>query len=195
VKQTILIIIVIFILIFALNSFVLADSLWSDRSNSLFSAKQRNFDIGDLITILIIEQATASQQAETKNNEGGKLSAGPGTGLLQQIFPTLGGSWDSTSNGKGTTTRGGSLKATISVQVKDIYPNGILVLEGRQVIRVNKEEQVIIITGNVRPDDVSSDNSVYSTRIANAIIEFQGKGSVSETQQPGILSKIFHWLF
>jgi flagellar L-ring protein precursor FlgH len=194
-KRIIFMLIAVFILVFTVSSLVFGDSLWSDRSNSFVSAKQRNFEIGDLITILIVEQATASQQAETKNNKGGKLSATSGTGLLQQIFPSLGAGWDSTFNGKGATTRGGSLKATISVQVKDIYPNGILALEGRQVIRINKEEQVIVITGNVRPDDVASDNSVYSTRIADAIIEFQGKGSVGEVQEPGILTRIFHWLF
>ncbi len=194
-KRIIFIVIMVFLLFFGLSALVMGDSLWSDRSNSLFSAKQRNFEIGDLITILIMEQASASQQAQTNNSEKGNISTGASSGVLQQILPSFGGNWDSSSNGKGATTRGGTLKATISVQVKDIYPNGALALEGRQVIRVNKEEQVIIISGNVKPEDISSDNSVYSNRIANAVIEFQGKGTVSETQEPGILTKIFHWLF
>ncbi len=193
-KRMIVTIILAFIGLFIIQSAVFGDSLWTSSSSSLYSSKQRNFEVGDLITILIVEQATASQQAETKSNEGGKVSATAGTGWLNFI-PNVGTGWDVGSNGKGTTTRGGSLKATISVQVKDIYPNGILVLEGRQVIRVNKEEQIIIITGNVRSDDISTDNMVYSTRIANAIIEFQGKGSVGDSQSPGILAKIFHWLF
>lgn len=193
-KRMSIAVIVAFILLTVSNSLVFGDSLWSDQNSGLCSSKPRNFNVGDLVTILIVEQATASQQAETKNGENGKISSGPGTGLLQQIFPSMGASWDSTSNGTGTTTRGGSLKATIAVQVKDVLPNGTLALEGRQVIRVNKEEQVIVITGNVRAEDVLTDNSVLSNKIANAVIEFQGKGSVSETQQPGLLTKIFHWL-
>jgi flagellar L-ring protein precursor FlgH len=176
------------------NSMVLADSLWSDQSSSLYSAKQRNFEIGDLITILIVEQASASQQAETKDGKDVRFNAGPNTGLLQSI-PSLGANWNADYTGKGTTTRGGSLKATISVQVKDVLPGGILSLEGRQVIRVNKEDQIIVITGNVRSEDVLTDNTVFSTRLANAVIEFQGKGTVSDSQQPGILWKIFHWIF
>jgi flagellar L-ring protein precursor FlgH len=181
-------------MIFMANSIVLGDSLWSDRSSSLYSAKQRNFEIGDLITILIVEQASASQQAETKDGKDVEIGVGPNTGLLQSI-PSLSAGWNSNYSGKGTTTRGGALKATISVQVKDVQPGGILVLEGRQVIRVNKEDQIIVITGNVRSEDILTDNTVYSTRIANAVIEFQGKGTVSDSQQPGLLWKIFHWIF
>lgn len=182
------------ILLFAANSLVFGDSLWSDQSSSLYSPKLRNFEIGDLVTILIVEQASASQQAETKDGKDVQISAGPNTGAFQGI-PSLGAGWNADYSGKGSTTRGGSLKATISVQVKEILPGGILILEGRQVIRVNKEDQVIVITGNVRSEDILTDNTVFSTRIANAVIEFQGKGTVSDSQKPGLLWKIFHWVF
>ena len=170
------------------------DSLWSDQSSSLYTTKQRSFEIGDLITILVLEQASASQQAETKDGKDVEISVGPNTGLFQSI-PAMGAGWNADYTGKGTTTRGGSLKATISVQVKDILPGGILVLEGRQVIRVNKEEQVIVVSGNVRSEDVMNDNTVFSTRIANAVIEFQGTGTVGDSQKLGLLWRIFHWIF
>lgn len=176
------------------NSIVLGNSLWSDQSSSLYNAKQRNFEIGDLVTILVLEQASASQQAETKDGKDVEISVGPNTGVFQSI-PSMGAGWNADYTGKGTTTRGGSLKATISVQVKDVLPGGVLVLEGRQVIRVNKEEQVIVVTGNVRSEDINTDNTVFSTRIANAVIEFQGTGTVSDSQKPGLLWKIFHWIF
>lgn len=176
------------------NSIVWGDSLWSDQSSSLYTAKQRNFEIGDLLTILVLEQASASQQAETKDGKDVEISIGPNTGLFQSI-PSTGAGWNTDYTGKGTTTRGGSLKATISVQVKDVLPGGILALEGRQVIRVNKEEQVIVVSGNVRSEDVNTDNTVFSTRIANAVIEFQGTGTVSDSQKPGLLWRIFHWIF
>lgn len=174
---------------------VAADSLWSEQSGSLYSVKPRNFEVGDLITILIVEQATASQQQETKTGEKGAINGGPGTGALQRFLPGFGMSWDSDSKGTGSTTRGGSLKATISVQIKEVNPNGIMTIEGRQVIKVNKAEQTIVISGIIRADDVSRDNTVLSTKIANAVLEFQGKGTVNETDEPGLLTKFFNWLF
>lgn len=185
----------ILILVSAAGMAVQADSLWTDQSSSLYNGKPRNFEVGDLLTVAVVEQAKATQQAQSSDNETGEVSAGPGTGLLSQLMPAMGGSWESDYKGNGQTTRGGSLTANISVQVKEVNPNGLLSIEGRQVIRVNKEEQVIIISGQVRASDVSSDNVVLSTKVANAVIEFQGKGTVSETQEPGILVKFFHWLF
>jgi len=182
-------------ILFMANSMVLGDSLWSDHSNSIYSSKKRNFEVGDLVTILIVENASASQQAETNTSKTGNATVGPGIGTMQQLFPSLGANWDSEFDGKGSNTRGGQLKATLCVQIKEVLPGGILTLEGRQVIRVNKEDQVIVISGNVRSDDIQVDNTVPSTRIANAVIEFQGRGTVSETQEPGILTKIFHWIF
>ena len=183
------------ILINAVGIAVQADSLWTDHSSSLYSGKPRNFEVGDLLTVAVVEQAKATQQAQSSNNETGEVGAGPGTGLLSQLMPAMGGSWESDYKGTGQTTRGGSLTANITVQVKEVSPNGLLAIEGRQVIRVNKEEQVIIISGLVRADDVSNQNIVLSTKVANAVIEFQGKGTVSETQEPGLLVKFFHWLF
>ena len=183
------------ILINAVGIAVQADSLWTDQSSSLYSGKPRNFEVGDLLTVAVVAQAKATQQAQSSNNETGEVVAGPGTGLLSQLMPAMGGSWESDYKGTGQTTRGGSLTANITVQVKEVSPNGLLAIEGRQVIRVNKEEQVIIISGLVRADDVSNQNIVLSTKVANAVIEFQGKGTVSETQEPGLLVKFFHWLF
>jgi flagellar L-ring protein precursor FlgH len=193
-KKIAIIIGLISVILVMTNSIALGDSLWSDQSSSLYTSKQRNFEIGDLVTILIVEQASASQQATTKDGKDVEISLGPNTGLFQSI-PSAGVNWKTDYSGKGTTTRGGTLKATISVQVKDVLPGGILVLEGRQVIRVNKEEQVIVISGNVRSEDISNDNTVFSTRIANAVIEFEGKGTVGDSQKPGILWRIFHWIF
>lgn len=176
------------------NSVARADSLWSDQSGSLYKIKPRDFQVGDLLTIIIVEQAKATQEAKTSNGEKGKVSVGPGTGLLD-LLPQIGANWDNSFDGKGTTTRGGSLNAKLTVQIKEVNPNGILGLEGRQVIKVNNEDQVLTISGTARAEDVSIDNIILSTHIANAVIEYQGKGSVGEAQDPGLLTKFFHWLF
>ncbi|MCL6588907.1 MAG: flagellar basal body L-ring protein FlgH [Firmicutes bacterium] len=173
---------------------VAADSLWSDQSGSLYSVKPKNFEVGDLITVLIVEQASASQQQQTQSGEKGSFSAAA-NGTLQQYLPGFGANWGTDSKGTGSTTRGGTLRATISVQIKEVDPNGIMIIEGRQVIKVNKAEQMIVISGTVRADDVSRDNTVLSTKIANAVIEFQGKGSVNSSDEPGLLTKFLQWLF
>lgn len=186
------IIIIVFCLMMAAPAW--ADSLWSDQSQSLYTNKPRTFKTGDLITILIVEQASASQEASSSNDKKGSIGAGPGKGPLNFI-PEIGVDWNSKSAGDGSTTRGGTLKAKITVEVKEVKPNGVLAVEGLQEIKVNKENQTIKISGRARPEDVSSDNLILSTCIANAKIEFQGNGTVGETQNVGLLTKIFHWLF
>ncbi len=193
-KNATIVIIMMFITLLSIPSLTRADSLWSDQSTSLYAVKPKSFQVGDLLTILIEEQAKATQQATSSNGKRGSVLAGPGSGLLNAL-PQMGASWDSSYNGTGSTSRGGSLNAKITVHVKEVNPNGILVVEGRQVIKINGEEQVLTVSGMARTEDVSSDNIILSSYIASANIEYQGKGTIGETQKPGIITKIFHWLF
>ncbi|TCL75271.1 flagellar L-ring protein precursor FlgH [Hydrogenispora ethanolica] len=171
-----------------------ADSLWSDRNVSPFSGKRIAYKAGDLLTVVIVESASATQKAESNNGESGSVSAS-GSGSMGKLLPALGTDWKSSSDGKGTTTRGGTITAKITVTVLEVNPEGLLTIEGRQMIKVNKEEQILKITGTVRPEDIASDNTIYSTYIANAAIEYQGSGTVGDTQGTGILTRIFHWIF
>lgn len=173
---------------------VYGTSLWNENGSSLYTKQVRQFKVGELITIIIVEQAKASQNAESSNGKNGSISAGPGKGLLDKI-PGLGMDWDSDYKGTGATTRGGSLSAKLTVTITGITPEGILLVEGRQTIKVNKEDQLLTISGKVRPEDVSQENLVYSTYVAEALIEYQGKGTLGETQSPGVLTRFFHWLF
>jgi flagellar L-ring protein precursor FlgH len=176
-----------------------ADSLWNDQSssacNSISNFKPLNFKIGDLLTISVVETAQASQTAASSNDKSGTVTSGPGSGLLQRIFPSMGGTFSSQSKGDGSTTRSGTLTATITVEIKSIQPNGLLVFEGRQVIKVNGEDQVLVVSGTARPEDVGPDNVLLSTYIANSSIEYKGKGTVGDPQKQGILTKFFQWLF
>lgn len=183
------------ILVLIWSSAAEASSLWTDQSSSLYAIKPHIFQVGDLLTIVIEEQSTASQQADTGVSKTGSITNGPGTGLLTNLLPLIGDKWDSDSTGKGSTDRQGVLKAEITVTVKEINPNGSLSFEGHQVIKVNKGEQVMTISGTVRPEDVGSDNTVHSCNIADSSIDFQGNGTTEETQDTGALTKFFHWLF
>jgi len=186
----------IFLVTFFSGSNVKANSLWNDQNASFYGNNPRSFEVGDLITVLIVEQAKATQEAKSSSDDRGSINAGPGTGFLAKLLPdSIGASWGNSSAGEGTTSRGGSLQGKITVQVTAVNPNGTLIIEGRQVIKVNSEDQILKITGMIRSEDVSLDNLTLSSNIANAVIEYQGNGNINNAQKPGILTRVFHWIF
>ena len=93
-------------------------------------------------------------------------------------------------SGTGTTARQGSLTGTLTVQVVDVLPNGNLVIGGRQAVKINNEIQVLNLRGLVDPRAVADDNSVLSSQVADARIEFSGVGVVAGKQRPGWLARI-----
>lgn len=95
----------------------------------------------------------------------------------------------------GSTARGGTLEAKMTTRVVEIFPNGNLRIEGRQRIVINGEDQEIVVSGVVRPRDISPDNTVLSTYVADAEIVFNGTGVVGDKQTPGLLTRLLDWLF
>lgn len=172
---------------------VLAGSLWTS-STSMF-ADQKARRPGDLVTIIILERSQASQEAQTSTRQDASVNLGPGTGLLQTMIPLIGASGGDNANARGSTTRGGSIQARMTTRVVEILPSGNMRIEGRQMIVVNGEEQEILVSGVVRPRDIAPDNSVLSTYVADAVITFTGQGPLGDKQEPGILTKLFNWLF
>ena len=156
--------------------------------------------VGDIVTIIIAESSRASKsdatQTSKKSGSNGSLSDLFGLGKLPlKVGVDAGADY----SGSGTTTRSGSMDAKISVSVKEILPNGNLVLEGTRNVNVNDDLQMITISGMVRPEDIASDNTVLSIYMANAEIKYKGQGQT--TQTPGIVTgatKIllapFHWV-
>ena len=97
-------------------------------------------------------------------------------------------------DGQASTRNAGSVKAQLAATVKEVLPNGNLLVEGRRTIYVNKEQKNIILTGIVRPRDVTKNNTVLSTYIADAAITFEGFGEVTDQARPGFLSRLLNWL-
>jgi len=95
---------------------------------------------------------------------------------------------DSGYSGSGITTRSGSMDARISVSVKEVLPNGNLLLEGTRNVTINDDSQTITISGVVRPYDISPDNTVLSIYMADAQIKYKGKGPSSSSQ--GLITKV-----
>ena len=171
---------------------------------SIFADKKAR-QIGDLLTILVIERASASREAKTKtsrtSDRNGKLGAfvglpTRGLGATGNILPE-GISLSSASNfdGLGSTEQSDALDATVSVVVTEVLANGTLVIEGQRQITVNGEQQTLIIKGMVREQDISANNTVMSTSLANAEISYQGKGMISRQQKPGLLSRFIDWVW
>jgi len=178
-------------------------SLWQDgtAANLLFSdAKARM--VNDLLTIIVLESSTASHDASTdlgrSNNVSADIAAAfGGMTKLRRKNPDipsgalLEGSFGSDFKGTGKTKRSGSMATKMTAIVTDVLPNGNLVIEGAREVVLNDERQLIVLTGMVRPHDVSHDNTVLSTYIANARIEYTGSGVVTDRQSPGWADRIF----
>lgn len=174
-------------------------SLFSPNSSSLFlftDVKARN--LNDIVTIQILEASTASNTANTSTSRDGdsNVSAPSFFGLEQgasalSFANILQGLANMSFNGAGTTSRSGTLTASLSARVVEVLPNGDLVLEGVKDVAVNNERHHLTLRGVVRPRDISPNNLVLSTSIAHMEVVFDGQGIVSDANEPGFFYKLF----
>jgi flagellar L-ring protein FlgH len=175
-------------------------SIWQEGSRSLV-ADFRASHVGDLVMIRIDESPNATGDADTRLSRDSSMSFGmpQAFGLAQAIqkshpdinmgdvFNVLG---SSKFTGTGQTSRGSRVQAAMAVRVKKALPNGDLFVEGTKVLMVNEEELHIYVSGVIRPEDINTDNSVLSSVIADAQIEFIGRGVLSENQSRGWLTRL-----
>jgi flagellar L-ring protein precursor FlgH len=164
---------------------------------NLFS-DQRAIKVDDIVTILIVESAKAGSESATntgKSQSFGVESNG-GSGFMR-LLPQFSGSGGTKIgyDGKGNTSREGTLEATISARVIKVLDNGNLVIEGSKVVEVNEEKGIIKISGMIRPLDIQQNNIVYSSSIADAQITYSGKGVANTAQRPGLLARVINWIF
>jgi flagellar L-ring protein precursor FlgH len=159
---------------------------------------QRALRVDDILTILINESASAADQSQTNTNKQNSynLQAGGGTGLLK-VLPNFGASSSNqvAYTGAGSTSRQGTLTATISARVVKVLDNGNLQIEGSKLVEINEEKETIKISGIVRPQDIQQNNMIPSSNIADAQITYSGKGVATTGQRPGFLARAFNWLF
>lgn len=177
-------------------------SLWVEQGGlSEMFINQKARRIGDIVTIKIVETASATNQASTNTDRKNDLSIGLTSffGLENRYTPTssffnpfssLSSGYDSEFEGAGATKRSGALEAFITARIVRQLPNGNMIIEGNREVRVNNENQIITLTGMVRPRDISSDNIILSTYIADARISYSGSGIVNDRQKPGWLARI-----
>lgn len=162
-----------------------------DSYASLIS-DHRAAGIGQTVTVLVLERASSTTSADTRTRSSLDANA-----RLDATFRVDEGGVDvnGTSVGAGSINREGELIASVSAMVTEVLPSGELVIFGEQTIEVNDETQYIRVAGRIRPEDISGDNTVLSTRMADAQIMYKGYGILGETQKPGVLTRFINWVF
>ena len=168
-----------------------AENLYEEESYRSLISDRRAHKVGDVLTVLVVENSSATATAGTgtdKSNDLGFRFSIPN----RQESSSLG--LEEGFDGQGKIARSGKLLAQISVTVKDISQNGDLLISGDQLIEINEEKQSINLQGKVRAIDIDERNTVLSTRIAEAKIKYVGDGVLAESQHKGWLSRIISFL-
>jgi flagellar L-ring protein FlgH len=185
----------IIFMFFALTAALYCQDMRQNAYYSLFSDQKAN-RLGDAITIIVLESTSASNNSQTSATRKSdiSLSGSANTGKTSTALDA-GLKTGNDFSGQGSTQTTGDIKTKISATVDSVLANGNLVIRGSKKIVINGEEQVVRIKGIVRTSDINPDNSVLSYNISDAEITFDGQGIIQNVQKPGLLTKIFHWLF
>jgi flagellar L-ring protein precursor FlgH len=180
-------------------------SLWVEHSARLFTDMRARHK-GDIVTVRISESPSGKLNATTNTSRNSSIEAGIGDllGYLKAL-ESKNSRFDRTSmfkanfnpkfEGAGESTRDGEVTAYVAARVVHVFPNENLYIKGTREIKVNNETQYITISGTIRPEDISPNNEIASTYIADAHIEYSGKGVIMEKQRPGWLGRILDYIW
>ena len=180
-------------------------SLWSGENsrNMLFSDNKARY-VNDIVTIVIDESSSGQNRASTNTSRNSQTNAGISAmlGLDTSILEknpnmgasiAVGGSSANTLKGSGDTSRGAQLKARLTARVVRVLGNGNLLIEGRRQVTLNNEDQYLVVTGVIRPEDITAENAVLSSNMADARILYTGSGVLSDKQHPGWMTRVLDW--
>ncbi|MBO9502573.1 flagellar basal body L-ring protein FlgH [Brevundimonas sp. A19_0] len=170
-----------------------ANSLWRSGSRTFFG-DQRARRVGDIVTVRIniddrAQTQNSTQRARTNDASGGVTNFFGLENSLGRAFPggfdpanMVGVQGQANASGSGSVNRSERVNLTIAAVVTDVLPNGNLIIQGRQEVRTNREVRELTVAGIVRPEDISSANSIDHTQIAEARISYGGRGDISRMQ-------------
>ncbi|HOI74224.1 MAG TPA: flagellar basal body L-ring protein FlgH [Syntrophales bacterium] len=182
-------------------------SIWpgANSYNMLFTDKKAGY-VNDIVTIIVEESAAGVNKGTINTSRDGKTEMGVSAllGIESSILQrnanmgeaiSVGGTSSNTMKGTGDTSRGGTLQARITARVIKVFENGNLYIEGRRMLTVNAEDQYLVLSGIIRPEDITSDNTISSRYIADAKIVYTGRGVVDEKMRPGWLSRALDYVW
>jgi flagellar L-ring protein precursor FlgH len=176
-------------------------SLWSPNRQLRLYEDLRARQVGDIVTVNVVENSDAKNEAETSSDRDTSLDAKV-TGLLGYQVPTdnqnfVGATLGNKFKGKGSTDRKSEMSTSIACRVVAVMPSGNLHIKGSRLTTVNAEKLFITLEGVIRPSDISPENVVLSTHVAEARITYTGSGPVSDQQRPGWFTRLMNaiWPF
>jgi len=179
-----------------------ANSLWpaTGKGSAGMYGDHKAAVTGDILTVIVAESAVA-QNSQSKKSERDSSINDAVSNFIYPGLATHGGQLPSLSlAGKASYTGGGeisnsqSLTARAAVLVTDVLPNGNLVIEGARIVTFSGETQYVTLHGIVRPDDIVSDNTILSTNIADARVQFYSEGALTDAQKRGWFAKLYEKL-
>lgn len=184
-----------------------AGSIWQGENDKsmLFTDKKARY-VNDIVTIIVSEVAAGGNKASanTSRNTNTAASITSLLGIENAIIGSnanlsgkigLEGGAANSLKGAGDTSRNTTLTAKISARVIRVLDNGNLVIEGRRQVTVNADDQFILITGIVRPEDITTENTVASQYVADARILYTGEGIIDDKMRPGWLTRVVDWVW
>jgi flagellar L-ring protein precursor FlgH len=179
------------LLVCGLVAHAAADSLYKPQTFRALTSDRKAAVVGDLLTIQVFENATATTSADTAT----RRSASARASLIRSSASPLHASLDAGGDfdGGGSTQRTNRFLTTVTVAVKEVLPNGDLRVEGQQVLSLNDERQTVNIQGRVRPVDIADGNVVLSTRLGDATITLVGDGDLTERQRRSWWKRATDW--
>jgi flagellar L-ring protein FlgH len=204
-KRTLKSLLLISIALLMFSTEFYADSLWENSSGAYYGSSKRRIRVGDIITVYISEATSAVQAATTSTKKNASLGTNIennwdqvanllGNETIRKTFD-FGFSGDDEYEGSGQTSRRSKVKAVVTSIVTEILDSGNLFIVGEHNVKVNNEIETIHVSGVIRPQDISVKNSVFSYQIAKAQVSVNGEGVVAAKQTPGMMTKMFNWLF
>ena len=189
---------------------IAAGSLWSDVEGVRLYTDRRAKRIGDIVKVSIVEDPEANVNANTKTSRNSGVSASQleifgwmtqlgrmypdiaqNAGTDNLITANLGTNFD----GKGSSDRDGHIKAYVPAEVKQIFPNGNLLISGQREIKINLETQYVSVSGVIRPEDINQYNEIKSSSIASAKIAYSGSGPIADKQRPGWFTRVLDYVW
>ena len=153
----------------------------------------RASQVGDLLTVILVERTQATKSNSAKTDRAGGIGLTPPTsGPLSFFSPSdVKFSGDQSFTGKGAAEQSNALNGELSVTVVAVRPNGTMLVRGEKLLTLNRGDETVQLTGIVRAADISPDNRVVSTRIADARIAYTGKGEIARASRQGWMQRFF----
>jgi flagellar L-ring protein precursor FlgH len=168
-------------------------SIYSTSSAGLFSSDRRAKKVGDILSVTLSETFSSNKAVTNSSGKTDNIGVEVGPTGIMRNFAGLGGSASKTNSFSGSmaTNQSNSLSGTLSATVVRVFPNGNLEIKGQKKLRITEGTEYIRLTGIIRPQDISTSNSVSSAKIAEAQIEYVGAGILDSASKPGWGSAFF----